>query len=395
MKKLVSFLLSAAAIAAFAGLSCSGGFSSVKNATSDSLAMKFAQVRFSDPLADASSFKITNINENMNANIITMGSEIAINGYVDLDNVSGYDHVSVTINLGIFDKNDPNAVAVYDFSSVTNQSSEQTDAPYITVDLNNGKKIYTSKASESDGELEIKEFTLGPDLYIYGTFKGTLGAEAGQSTKDDIAKVEGAFTFTSNVAPVASFTMSPPIPTILTTVLLDASGSYDLEDGTSGLSYRWDYDSDGNWDTAWLASATSSTIYGGAQYHREGLGLHRITLSVKDSDSTENTQYQDIEVANTSPGAAFTFTNAGGNTRNIDNPFNLDATSCTDVEDDISSLQVRWDFDSDGTWETSWSTDKTSSTSWHETGSYLITMEVMDSDGLKAGMSATAYVVVP
>lgn len=55
----------------------------------------------------------------------------------------------------------------------------------------------------------------------------------------------------SNTAPVAGFTVTPPSGgTTLTTFRFDASTSQDDQDPLSALRFRWDFDNDGAWDTA-------------------------------------------------------------------------------------------------------------------------------------------------
>jgi PKD repeat protein len=43
-----------------------------------------------------------------------------------------------------------------------------------------------------------------------------------------------------------------------TTVIFNASGSYDPDSYPAPLEYRWDLDSDGNWDTSWSTDPTTS-----------------------------------------------------------------------------------------------------------------------------------------
>jgi hypothetical protein len=43
--------------------------------------------------------------------------------------------------------------------------------------------------------------------------------------------------------------------------------------------------------------------------------------------------------------------------------FSFDASSVSDVEDDTALLQVRWDFENDGVWDTDWSQEKNGNTS--------------------------------
>jgi hypothetical protein len=94
-------------------------------------------------------------------------------------------------------------------------------------------------------------------------------------------------------------------------------------------------------------------------------------------------------IPNTPPTPAFTVTPASGDTGTV---FQFDASGCTDMEDPPSLLQVRWDWEDDGTYDTAWSPTKTISHSYVTTGTYTIRLEVTDSGGLRG--STTRQVTV-
>jgi PKD repeat protein len=56
----------------------------------------------------------------------------------------------------------------------------------------------------------------------------------------------------------------------------------------------------------------------------------------------------------------------------------FDASSSSDPQDD--ELKYRWDFDNDGTWDTSWSTDPTASRSWSDEGTHTVAVQVFDGE---------------
>lgn len=82
---------------------------------------------------------------------------------------------------------------------------------------------------------------------------------------------------------------------------------------------------------------------------------------------------------NTAPTASFIVSPSSGNTSTI---FQFDASGCSDTEDPISTLQVRWDWDNDDDWETSYSTTKTLAHQYSIEGTKTIKLEVKDSGGL-------------
>jgi len=77
--------------------------------------------------------------------------------------------------------------------------------------------------------------------------------------------------------------------------------------------------------------------------------------------------------SNTSPTATFTITPDTGTSSTV---FAFDASGCTDAEDPASSLEVRWDWNNDGTWDTSYSTTKTVTHTFASTGTYTVKLEV-------------------
>ncbi len=58
----------------------------------------------------------------------------------------------------------------------------------------------------------------------------------------------------------------------------------------------------------------------------------------------------------TGPTAAFEVTPGSGW---MDTEFQFDASACSDPGDPDSTLSVRWDWEDDGIWDTSWSRTKT------------------------------------
>jgi len=59
-----------------------------------------------------------------------------------------------------------------------------------------------------------------------------------------------------NTPPIARFTVSSNTGTIETLFTFDASASSDLEDLPADLKVRWDWESDGRWDTDFSSEKT-------------------------------------------------------------------------------------------------------------------------------------------
>src|SRR5512137_2432196 len=72
--------------------------------------------------------------------------------------------------------------------------------------------------------------------------------------------------------------------------------------------------------------------------------------------------------------------------------FVVNASSCTEAEDSSSELLVRWDWESDGTWDTLWLSEKVANHTYTSNGTFIIKLEVKDTGGLAD--TATQAVVV-
>jgi parallel beta-helix repeat protein len=100
------------------------------------------------------------------------------------------------------------------------------------------------------------------------------------------------------------------------------------------------------------------------------------------STSQFSTAYP-IGVCNNPPTAAFTFAPDNVNRCTL---ITFDASTSSDIEDAVQDLQVRWDWENDGTFDTGWSNHKVTSHQFPGSGLHTVRMEVMDSGGL---MSST------
>ncbi|MFK5855417.1 MAG: FISUMP domain-containing protein [Bacteroidota bacterium] len=115
--------------------------------------------------------------------------------------------------------------------------------------------------------------------------------------------------------------------------------------------------------------------------NKENFGNH--TLKAISFDNSGGSNYDEITIeisnAGTEPTALFTVTPSSGTTYT---KFAFDASGSTDNEDHTSYLQVRWDFDGNGYWDTNWDTDKTQKHQYNKEGTYTAKLEVKDNDGL-------------
>lgn len=181
-----------------------------------------------------------------------------------------------------------------------------------------------------------------------------------------------------NTAPTAAFTVSPISGDTHTTFQLDAAASSDLEDPATALEVRWDYDSDGTYDSAWTTTKTASVGY-------PAPGTYTIRLQVRDTQGLTASATRQVTVqepsANTPPQASFTVNPPVGDTSTV---FEFNASGCSDAEDPLVALQVRWDWQNDGIYDTAWSADKVAGHAFGAAGVHTVRLAVRDTGGLSA-----------
>lgn len=94
-----------------------------------------------------------------------------------------------------------------------------------------------------------------------------------------------------NTAPTASFTVSPTVGSTSTDFQMDATASTDTEDALSALSFRWDVNNDGTWETVFTNNPLATLTYGDE-------GDYTIKLEVRDSGGLSGFATRDVKVDN-------------------------------------------------------------------------------------------------
>jgi PKD repeat protein len=202
-------------------------------------------------------------------------------------------------------------------------------------------------------------------------------------------------TTTSTTAPLTSTTTSLPAgntpPTALfkinstsgepeTEFVFDATDCNDAEDPSEALEVRWDWDGGGMWDTGWDTEKIATHQY-------EAEGTYTVILEVKDTGGLTDTASQQVKVIsagdlaeeNIPPNAIFFVEPVEGTTLT---EFNVDASESHDPDNPDGFLELHWDWEGDGMWDTDLTTQKTAVHQYDEPGMYIITLEVIDSGGL-------------
>ncbi len=115
-----------------------------------------------------------------------------------------------------------------------------------------------------------------------------------------------------------------------------------------------------------------------------------VTVSDDASHASSDWRSETSDVlVNTPPVASFTFDPPTGGTGTL---FSFDASACSDAESALGSIEVRWDWDGDGVWDTSWSTEKTAVHSYASPGAYDVALEARDANGLISSASTAVQV---
>jgi len=96
-------------------------------------------------------------------------------------------------------------------------------------------------------------------------------------------------------------------------------------------------------------------------------------------------------LANTPPYANYSYYPGGGNTTTL---FSFWA-KVFDQEDPVTALEVHWDWEGDGTWDTPWSTEKNATHTFDSPATYWVLLEVRDTGGLTSNRSYPITVTTP
>jgi hypothetical protein len=152
-------------------------------------------------------------------------------------------------------------------------------------------------------------------------------------------------------------------------ITFDASNSHD-PDGIIAV-FRWDWRDDGEWDTEWLTGPTTTYAY-----DTEYAG--QLRLQVVDNGGVASIAVATVNIAaNAAPLAR-----AGGPyTICGDGPLDLGASASTDSDGTI--VAYRWDWTSDGEWDTGWLTVPTARHTYPAGFQGKVGLEVQDNHGAR------------
>lgn len=275
-----------------------------------------------------------------------------------------------------------------------------SDGTTSTVFYFDGSKSFDS---QDHGDIDIRW-----DLEGDGLFEYDWGSEESPSTtystpgtynpiiqiRDSDGNVDEAYTSVTveagDLPPEAKLTVSSDsgltdktVGTTSTTFSFSASSSSDEEDYTSALQVRWDWEGDGEWDTLYDTSKT-------AEHRYLDSGTYTVTMEVVDtSNQTDTTTATVSVVENDAPVPDLSVSPTIGTPGTT---FSFDASDSEDSQYNVTSLEVRWDWEGDSVWDTAFEVDKTVTHQYESPGTYTATMQLRDPEGQTSEATQTILV---
>lgn len=201
-------------------------------------------------------------------------------------------------------------------------------------------------------------------------------------------KEMGLIHVTTITAPLASFTTSASLIDQNDVVLFDATPSI------RAAEFRWDFDGDGRFDNSWNAANQK------VQHVYKNVGTFNATLEVRSAAGETDTTTRTVDVVDQSnilPTASITLSNLTNTTLSPGIAILSDQVRFTATvrdEDGIASKsEVRWDFDGDGTFDTTFSKTKTATYKFTATGTKFPRLQVRDELGGLATVTSQIEIV--
>jgi hypothetical protein len=175
-------------------------------------------------------------------------------------------------------------------------------------------------------------------------------------------------------------------PTVDRPVRLEVLGATD-DGGPEALLFAWDIDGDGLADVPFTAQRSVDAPL-------TEPGIHRVALWVRDYWGALGRIEGSIDVGPTTnrpPVARFAWDATSARTTT---PVTFDASLSSDDQLPGESLRVRWDWESDGIWDTEETNSVTARHWFHEAGRIPVTLQVRDNRGAVSTVTQTVEVTL-
>jgi len=178
----------------------------------------------------------------------------------------------------------------------------------------------------------------------------------------------------STLSPIIQATLSPISGQTTQTFIFDLSNSKSNTGKGSKVFTRWDWDGNGTWDTPY----TRFLVYE-HRYYSAGTWIPRLEMANLDGLSDTTSFTIPVLQGHSAPKPSLIVTPANGN---FSTPFFFDASGTKDDEDSLDQLSFRWDFESDGLWDTEYQDSSKITHRYLESGQYTLLLQVKDPSGL-------------
>ena len=261
--------------------------------------------------------------------------------------------------------------------SVRNEVHQPVAGQRLAVSANAGTISASDVITDSSGNAVVtvtappsSTVVASSGMAIFATPVGTDSAPT-SATRSIAIALTGVRNTT---APVPAFTMNPGDPSLLQSVVLDASGTQDEGAACQDVcTYTWDFGGE--------AQATGRVV----TYQFRTARIYPVTLTVQDAAGTISTLTQNVTVVEgAAPTASFTFSPTAPAVLEQVN-FSADASAVGVPGRTIASYE--WQF-GDGTTGSGRNVTK----AYAATGAYVVTLTVTDSAGLRATTTQTVTV---
>jgi parallel beta-helix repeat protein len=249
---------------------------------------------------------------------------------------------------------------------------------------------FNDTSIDYDGNIVNWTWEFGDGIYSYQkntthTYSENGSYQINLTIKDN---ENGAGTISKNIdvlnTPPTAEANGPYSGSVNSTITFNASGSNDSDGTITG--YRWDWDNDGTWDTSWLTINTTTHSY-------NSTGSYTVKLQVRDNDLATDNDTGTVTISNQTSNSAPTADAGGPYIAQPNVSITFDASESTDSDGTITGY--RWDWDNDGTWDTSWLTINTTTHSYNSTGSYTVKLQVKDNENATDNDTATVTISIP
>ena len=171
--------------------------------------------------------------------------------------------------------------------------------------------------------------------------------------------------------PVAIFVIVPATGPFTEVFTFNSHNSHDVDDPTQDLRARWDWNGDGIFDTEY-------SLNKGIEHQYDAAGNYNVILEVINAEGwTDQENHTLIVYADSVPPTASFYVEPDSSS--VNTIFYFNAAASSDQYTPVEDMLFRWDWQSDGSWDTPYSSDTSIYHKYDVPGEYSIILEVKNS----------------